>query len=147
MEKMEGGKSRPMKSVEMENGKKQFIKDLTVNEVKADFSLIDATEAIAEVKKQPRKRDVTTMPSPKNSWGALDGILGIQYNLIQPIPIHTLSSGLTLYISKLKGYKAGYNAMIGGPRESFRCLSKRTGNVETLITIFVPESGHLRILL
>ena len=63
--------------------------------------------------------------------------MGIKYSLLHPEPLHTLAaSGLSIYTTKLKSHDGKYNAMIGGPHESFEYFTSVAGGVQNLIQSF-----------
>ena len=66
---------------------------------------------------------------PAEVGGEVDAIIGIKYNSISPIPIHTLECGLTIYSLTLETHNPEYNAVIGGPHKSFSYLLNQTGGL------------------
>ena len=133
-------------SVETSDGHRQFIKGLTVDKVTGDFPAIDVDHAVAEVKRdRPGNRLLQQCQVPKVAGGVTDALLGIQYSLIHPIPVHTLVSGLTIYRSKLVSHKSGFNAMIGGPHSSFDCLCQEAGGVANMVANFVQGLEKFRV--
>ena len=73
-------------------------------------------------------------------------LLGIQYSIIQPIPVRELDCGLTIYRSRLVSHNSADNALIGGPHTSFQALAGRAGNVSALLTHFTEGLNSLRSL-
>ena len=73
-----------------------------------------------------------------------DALIGIQYSLIHPVPIHTLESGLCIYRSKLAPHKKGFEAMIGGPHSSFDILANLTGGAARMVAQFVQGLEKFR---
>ena len=102
-------------SIERTDGHRQLIRGLTVDKVTESFPLIRLDEAATEIKASCSIDWVKNCKLPKHAGGVTDALIGIQYNLIHPVPIHTLDSGLCIFKSRLAPHKNGYIAMIGGP--------------------------------
>ena len=66
-------------------------------------------------------------------------MIGIQYDLIHPEPIHSLPNGLTLYKSKLAPHEPGFNAAIGGPHTSFDFCCNAVGGAHRAVALFAQQ--------
>ena len=54
--------------------------------------------------------------------------MGIMYSSIFPEPVHSLPNGLTINKLKVKSHDGKYNAVIGGPHQSFSLMSQEFGS-------------------
>ena len=115
------------------------MQGLTVESVTVEFPLVDTTHAVEEVKSSSNNPWIKSCRVPKNVGGVTDGLIGIQYSLIHPEPIHTLPSGLTIYRSKLAPHKPGINAAIGGPHSSFDYCCKSSGGAVSAVGLFTQQ--------
>ena len=115
-------------SLEREDGQRQLVQGLVVPKVTVDFPLINTTRAVLDLKENCEDSWVRDCKVPEMAGRMIDGLIGTQYNLIHPIPIHSLPCGLTLYKTKLAPHKSGYNAAIGGPHTSFDFCCGETGS-------------------
>ena len=83
--------------------------------------------AIKDIKEAaPQFTWVQNAKMPETAGGHVDVLIGIKYNCLFPIPRFSLECGLTIYELRLSGIK-GYNAVIGGPHESFNFMLKNAG--------------------
>ena len=87
-------------------GQRSHLKQLT-----CDFPAIDTMEAVKEVKAS-NKSDVflQSCKVPVIAGGKVDVLQGIQYSMIQPVPIHELDCGLTIYKARLVSHNKADNA-------------------------------------
>ena len=74
---------------------------------------------------------------PEFAGGHVDILVGIKYNCL--FPKFSLECGLTIYELKVGGVK-GYNAVIGGPHESFNFMLKNAGNTAGLLAFFKKKA-------
>ena len=83
----------------------------------------------------PRNKswDLQRCKFPKSIGGAVDCLVGIQYNQLQPRLIHMLPSGLAIYKTKLAPHAKGYNYVLGGPHASFDTWLAQHGNQNHLL--------------
>ena len=129
------------------DGKKQLIRGVTLNQLTCNFPAIDTSKAVDEIKaSDPGNSFLQSCKVPKISGGQIDVLLGIQYSIIQPIPIQELDSGLTIYKSRLTSHDKSENALIGGPHTSFQFLAERCGNSAALLAHFTQGLQELRLL-
>ena len=119
------------------DGRIQLMKGLTMDVITADFPKISTAQAVQEVKDDlPECAELQACRIPDLAGGSVDGLIGILYNAIFPVPVHTLPSGLTIYRTKLKSRFNKYNATIGGPHTTFEYLAGELGGAAALLTIF-----------
>ena len=119
------------------DGRIQFMKGLTLDVITADFPKISTAQAVLEVKNDnPECAELQACKVPDLAGGSVDGLIGILYNAIFPVPVHTLPSGLTIYKTRLKSKNNKYNATIGGPHSTFEYLAGELGGAAALLTIF-----------
>ena len=119
------------------DGRIQLMKGLTMDVITADFPRISTAKAVQEVKDDlPECTELQACTVPDLAGGSVDGLIGILYNAIFPVPVHTLPSGLTIYKTKLKSRHNKYNATIGGPHATFEYLAGELGGAAALLTIF-----------
>ena len=131
-------------SFETVDGHRQLIRGLTVNKVTEDFPLIKLDAAAAELKANCNDEWVKGCKIPKLAGGVTDALIGIQYNLVHPEPVHTLESGLCIFKSRLAPHKGGGLAMIGGPHSSFDALAGLSGGVSRVVAQFVQGLENYR---
>ena len=131
-------------SLEREDGQRQLIQGLTVESVTVDFPMIDTTRAVNDIKASSSDPWVKSCKVPENVGGVTDALIGIQYDLIHPEPVHTLPSGLTIYRSKLAPHQAGINAAIGGPHSSFDYCCKSSGGAVQVVGLFTQQIEMFR---
>ena len=129
------------------DGKKQLVRGVTLNQITCDFPAIETTQAVKEIKASDRENEfLRSCKVPKIAGGKVDILLGVHYSLIQPIPIHELDSGLTIYKSRLVSHDSSENAIIGGPHTSFQFLAERVGNAAALLTHFTEGLQKVRLM-
>ena len=63
--------------------------------------------------------------------GRIHMILGLKYQSIYPIPIHTMNNGLTLFESRLRPSEPGLLACIGGPVKYLESICNIAGEDAT----------------
>ena len=131
-------------SLEKTDGHRQLIRGLTVDKVTEDFPLVKLGRATAEIKNSSSDEWIRSCKVPKQAGGVTDALIGIHYNLIHPVPVHTLESGLCIYRSKLAPHKNGFEAMIGGPHSSFDVLADLTGGTARVVAQFVQGLEKFR---
>jgi hypothetical protein len=119
------------------DGRVQLMKGLTMDVITAGFPKISTAQAVKEVKDDlPDCAELQACRVPDLAGGSVDGLIGILYNAIFPVPVHTLTSGLTIYKTRLKSRNNKYNATIGGPHTTFEYLAGELGGAAALLTIF-----------
>ncbi|MCP4994211.1 MAG: hypothetical protein GY934_10585, partial [Gammaproteobacteria bacterium] len=116
----------------------QAVRCHSMNKVTGDFPMYDVTKAVNEVKADdPMNQLLQNCRVPEIIGGEVDCLMGIKYSLLHPEPLHTLAtSGLSIYATKLKSHDGKFDAMIGGPHESFEFFSSVAGGVQNLLHSF-----------
>lgn len=66
--------------------------------------------------------------------GDCDILLGLMYNAIFPIAVHSLPNGLTIYELQVTPYDDQVNSIIGGPHESFEVMAQQVGGANYLFS-------------
>ena len=118
------------------DGRKQLIQGLTVPNV--TFPMINLLTAVQEVKADDiSNKDLQSCRVPPEAGGVVDMLLGIKYSSIFPVPVHSLSCGLTIYRSQLASHGGSYDCCIGGPHRSFQVLTGMAGGAAQLLSHFV----------
>ena len=101
--------------------------------------MVDTTLAVEEIKSNSQHPWVKECKVPQKAGGVTDALIGIQYDLIHPEPIHSLPNGLTLYKSKLAPHEPGFNAAIGGPHTSFDFCCNAVGGAHRAVALFAQQ--------
>ena len=126
-------------SLEREDGQRQLVQGLVLPKVTVDFPMINTTRAVLDLKENSNDPWVRDCSVPGMAGGVTDGLIGTQYNLIHPVPVHCLPSGLTLYRTKLAPHGPGFNAAIGGPHTSFDFCCGAVGGAAKVVTLFTQQ--------
>ena len=118
--------SEYMVAMDTLDGRAQVLQGLTVKSITSEFPELDVTAAVAEVVAAcPKNMQLKKCKFPRTVGGKIDCLIGIQYNQLQPVPVHMLPSGLAIYKTKLSPHHAGYNYVVGGPHSSLmQCWPK-----------------------
>ena len=118
------------------DGRVQLVKGFTMDTVCAAMPKVNTEKAVEDIKNSNLddlpadiKMKLSNCRVPAEVGGEVDAIIGIKYNSISPIPIHTLECGLTIYSLTLETHNPEYNAVIGGPHKSFSYLLNQTGGL------------------
>ena len=126
-------------SLERDDGQRQLVQGLVLPRVTVDFPFIDTTKAVLDLKAGSQDPWVRDCRVPEKAGGVVDGLVGIQYSLIHPEPVHSLPSGLTLYKTRLAPHGPGFNAAIGGPHSSFDFCCGAVGGAARVVTLFAQQ--------
>ena len=109
-----------MCSVSLLDSTRQTLEGWTVDKITATLPMISMTAAEAELKQDGNEnQELQSLCSPPRVGGDVDILLGELYKRIFPTPIHSLSSGLTIYKLKIRSHDEKYSCVIGGPHKSF----------------------------
>ena len=120
--------------IPLADGNFQAVRGLTLSKVTADMPQLSLTSAFEHIKSQcSENKNVTNLKIPNVVGGCVDMILGIKYQSIYPIPVHTFPSGLTVFQSKLKPDATGALACIGGPISTLERLCGTAGTSSTMM--------------
>ena len=81
--------------------------------------------------------------------GRVQILIGIKYNSIFPISVHSLPNGLTIYRLQTSSHSKHFTAAIGGPHESFNQTMADNANLSGFTHLFVnlrERMNDLRML-
>ena len=100
--------------IPLADGTFQCVRGLTLKQVTAEMPQIDLNPALELIKKDcPGDKRIKNLKVPKLVGGVVHMILGIAYQAIYPVPLHSMANGLTLFQSKLLPSSPGMLACIG----------------------------------
>ena len=112
-------------AMELVDDTRQIMEGWTVNKITATLPLINLALAEAEVKASKKNSaELQGLQCDPQAGGDCDVLLGIMYSSIFPEAVHSLVNGLTIYKLKLTPHDKRFNAVIGGPHESFQLMSQ-----------------------
>ena len=83
---------------------------------------------------------------PEKAGGEADILLGILYELVHPVHVHTLPSGLFIAKLQLASHGNKWTGLIGGPHKTFQALAEQSGDVSRLVAHFVDGLKSFRSL-
>ena len=110
------------------DGSRQAVEGWTVDEVTAPLPEIDVSKAVKDIKAdKPNDKKLQSMFAQLVVGGDCDILLGLMYNAIFPIVVHSLPNGLTIYELQIIPHDNEVNSIIGGPHESFELMAKQVG--------------------
>ena len=121
------------------DGTKQAMLGIeSLGPITSTFPMVSLAAALQELKgTDPDNVELQELKAPEMVGGEVDILLGIHYECVHPIPIHRLSSGLTIFKLVLSSHLDLHTAVIGGPHDTFRQLADQAGNPSVLLTHFV----------
>jgi hypothetical protein len=100
---------------------------------------------VADVKKSdPNNQLLRSCAVPPTVGGSVDVLVGVMYLSSFPEMVHMLDCGLSIFKVKLSPYDKRWNALIGGPHETFNFLSEKSGNTSQLLVNFVNGLKQFR---
>ena len=116
--------------------------------VTATFPTINLKEAVKDIKgNDPANLVLQNLRVPEVVGGTdVDILLGIHYECLHPVPVHRLECGLTIFQLKIATPDNLYDAVIGGPHETFQVLANQAGNSTNLLAHFVQGLATFREL-
>ena len=130
-----------MVKVKMSDGGCHVLEGLSIERVTSDFPTVQLSEAVKAVKASKlNDKLIQNVKVPDEVGGEVDLLLGIKYNVLFPVLIHMLPSGLAIYKVKVKSFKNKYTAVMPGPHKSFDVLRDKVGNTAYLLQQF--EEGQ-----
>ena len=130
--------------MELVDGSKQMVHGLSVDRITGKFPMFKLDQAAKEIKADaPQNKELQNLKVPPAVGGEVDCLLGIKYLKCHPVLVHSLASGLSIYRVRLAS-DDGFNAVIGGPHESFNFLAGKAGNTAQLITAFKVGINEIR---
>ena len=105
----------------------------------------DLNLALELIKKDcPGDKRIKNLKVPKLVGGVVHMILGIAYQAIYPVPLHSMANGLTLFQSKLLPSSPGMLACIGGPIDALEhiCGSNGVQNTFSYMSHLIQYRNH-----
>ena len=115
------------------DGTHQCVRGLTMKRVTGDMPKLNLVPAFEAIKSKCKKSSrIQNLKVPRMVGGEVKMIIGIKYQNIFPVPIHSLPNGLTVFESKLKPTAPGMLACIGGPVEALEHLCGITDTTSTM---------------
>lgn len=131
------------------DGTKQALVGVeSLGPVTATFPTINLKEAIKDIKgNDPTNLVLQNLRVPEVVGGTdVNILLGIHYECLHPVPVHRLECGLTIFKLKIATPNNLYDAVIGGPHETFQVLANQAGNSTNLLAHFVQGLATFREL-
>ena len=131
--------------IPLADGTFQCVKGLTLKKVTSDMPQIDLNPALDLIKRDcPGDQRIKNLKVPKLVGGVIHMILGIAYQAIYPVPLHSMPNGLTLFKSKLLPSSSGMLACIGGPINILEhiCDSNGVGNTFSYMSHLIQYRNH-----
>ena len=126
-----------MVAMDRDEKRAQTLQGLAVEVITGDFPKLDISSAVAAVKMDnQRNKYLQNCKFPKFVGGAVDALIGIQYNMCQPTLIHMMPSGLAIYETKLMPHAKNQRYVLGGPHSSFDVLLTRVPDANLLMQKF-----------
>ena len=112
--------SEYMCSIQLVDGTRSILEGVTVDRISSPIPYAKLGAAEEQIKASDLENaELQSLQCNPEVGGELDILMGIQYSALFPTPVHSLPSGLTIYKLTVSSYDSKYNAVIGGPHESF----------------------------
>ena len=120
----------------LNDGTYQCVRGLTMDRVTSDMPTYDLNSTLEMIRQDcaddnEKQAKIKNIRVPKMVGGRIHMILGLKYQSIYPVPIHTMANGLTLFESKLRPSEPGLLACIGGPVKHLESLCTAAGEDAT----------------
>ena len=132
-------------SVKREDGRKQHFQGVTMDKITSVFPIVNLETAVADVKKSDVENQILQACAvPPTVGGSVDVLVGVMYLSSFPEQVHMLDCGLSIFKVKLSSHDKRWNALIGGPHETFNFLSEKSGNTSHLLVNFVDSLKQFR---
>ena len=129
-----------MCSVSLNDGTRQVLEGWTVDKITATLPTVNMTLAEAEIKASLKdNEELQSLKCQPNIGGECDILLGILYNSIFPVPIHSLENGFTIYKLVITPHDKSFNCAIGGPHESFEFMASQFGSMTAVFASLCQE--------
>ena len=111
-----------------------------MDRITSDFPFVNLETAVTDVKKADKNNEILQACAvPPCVGGSVDVLVGIMYLSSFPEVVHMLDCGLSIFKVKLSPHDKKWNALIGGPHETFSFLSEKAGNTAQLLANFVDS--------
>ena len=112
--------SEYMCSIQLVDGTRSILEGVTVDRISSPIPYAKLGAAEKQIKDSDLENaDLQSLQCNPEVGGEIDILMGIFYAALFPTPVHSLPSGLTIYRLTVSSYDSKYNAVIGGPHESF----------------------------
>ena len=120
--------SEYMCSIPLIDGTRAILEGVSVDRISSPLPYTKLGTAENAIKSSdPGNAELQSLRCNEEVGGELDILIGIYYSALFPIPVHTLPSGLVIYKVVISSHNPRYNAVIGGPHESFAGLASHFG--------------------
>ena len=112
------------------DSRRQVLEGWTVRKITATLPYVNISLAESELKSSSKEnQELQNLTCQPVAGGDCDVLLGIMYSSIFPERVHSLENGLTIYSLKLTPHDNNFNAVIGGPHESFQFFAQEFGGL------------------
>ena len=119
-----------MCTMSLVDGTRQVFEGWTVDKITAALPFVNLTEAETLIKASLKNnQELQNLKCQPVVGGECDALIGILHLSIFPEAVHSLDSGLTIYKLKITPHDKKYNAVIGGPHESFQFMAQEFGGM------------------
>ena len=124
-----------MVTMSLVDGTRQILQGWTMDRITDTLPFVDLRQAEADIKaSQPGNTNLQSLHCQPQVGGEVDVLLGILYNNIHPEAVHSLDNGLTIYRMRITPHDPKFNAVIGGPHESFQFMAQEFGGIGIMFT-------------
>ena len=134
-----------MCSTSIVDGTRQVWQGWTVDKITSTMPFVNLTKAEAELKADCEdNEELQKLKCEPVVGGDIDILLGILYQSIFPVPVHTLESGLTIYKLQITPHDKRYNSVIGGPHDSFQYMANYFGGLNIVFANLCQQLDAFR---
>ena len=131
-----------MTSIKMVDGTRAVLEGCSMDNITAPLPLTNTLTAEMELKSSnPADNILQSLKSCPVIGGEVDILMGVMYSAIFPVPVHSLTNGLTIYKLLVSSHDDQFTAAIGGPHVTFNTLANFAGGFTSL---FVNLSEQLK---
>ena len=131
-----------MTSIKMVDGTRAVLEGCSMDNITAPLPLTNTLTAEMELKSShPADNNLQSLKSCPVIGGEVDILMGVMYSAIFPVPVHSLTNGLTIYKLLVSSHDDQFTAAIGGPHVTFNTLAGFAGGFTSL---FVNLSEQLK---
>ena len=112
------------------DGTRQVFEGWTMKTITDTLPFVNVESAVDEIKADGSNNPILQkLECQPTIGGDVDVLMGMLYKKVHPEPIHSLSNGLTIYKMKITPHNLKFNAVIGGPHETFKLMSADAGGI------------------
>ena len=127
-----------MCSMKLNDGTRAILEGCTVDKITSLLPQTNISAAEKEIKaSQPQNKALQNLKCCPVLGGRVQILIGIKYNSIFPILVHSLPNGLTIYRLQTSSHSKHFTAAIGGPHESFNQTMPDNANLSGFTHLFV----------